>query len=113
MILQILKVIAAVGTVGTGVVSLLKPSTVTSFTGIRAEGPRGVTEVRAIFGGLLIAMGAFPLIAGAAVTYRMLGALYLTIAVVRAVSMVVDRSIERSNWISLAAEVALGTVLIL
>jgi uncharacterized membrane protein len=86
---------------------------VTSFTGLRAEGSRGVTELRAVFGGLLVGMGAFPLIVGAPVTYRMLGVMYLTIAIVRVISMVVDRSIERSNLISLVVELIVGSVLVL
>ena len=111
MFLQALKIAAAIGTAVTGLLSLFRPSLVTSFTGLRTEGPRGVTEVRAIFGGLLIGMGAFPLIVSAPVTYRMLGVLYLSIAVVRLVSMVVDGSVDRSNLISLAVEVIFGTIL--
>ena len=113
MFLQALKIAAAIGTAGTGLLSLFKPSLVTSFTGVHAEGPRGVTEVRAIFGGLLVGMGAFPLIVGAPVAYRMLGVLYLSIAVVRLVSMVVDGSVDRSNLISLVVEVTFGTILYL
>lgn len=111
MVPQILKVIAAAGTVGAGLLSLFRPSLVTSFTGLRPQGARGITEIRAVFGGLLVGMGAFPLIVGAPVTYRMLGVMYLAIAFVRLASMVIDRSIERTNLISLAVEFFLGSAL--
>ncbi len=113
MTVWILKIVAAVLTVGTGLLSLFKPSAVRSFTGLLAEGPRGVTEIRAIFGGLFVGIGAFPLAVGNPVAYRTLGVTYLTIGAVRAGSMVVDRSVDRSNLISLGAEIVLGLVLIL
>ena len=114
MILQILKVIGCVGTIGTGLLATLRPSAVPGFTGLETTGPRGVTEIRSIFGGLFIGVGAFPLIAGAPATYQMLGVMYLAIAVVRLVSMLVDGSLtETSNLISLAVEIVLGVILVL
>lgn len=113
MILQILKTIGCIGTVGTGLLAAIRPSVVPGFTGLATTGPRGVTEIRAIFGGLFVGVGAFPLIVGAPVTYRMLGTMYLAIAVVRLVSMGVDGSIERTNLISLALEVIVGAILII
>jgi len=39
--------------------------------------------------------------------------MYLAIAVVRAVSMILDKSIENSNVISLAIEIVIGVILVL
>jgi len=114
MILNILKIIGCIGTIGTGLLAALKPSAVPGFTGLEAPGPRGLTEIRSIFGGLFIGVGAFPLIAGAPEAYQMLGVMYLAIAVVRLISMVVDGSLnEPSNLISLAVEIVFGIVLVL
>ncbi len=114
MILQILKIIGCIGTIGTGLLGALRPSAVPGFTGLETTGPRGVTEIRSIFGGLFIGVGAFPLIIGAPATYHMLGVMYLAIAVVRFVSMLVDGSLnEPSNLISLAVEIVFGIVLVL
>jgi len=112
-LLSIMKIIAAAGTVGTGLLALLKPKFVYGFTGLRAEGGRGITEIRAILGGLFIALGGVALFYRSPETYRMLGLSYLGIALVRLVSMFVDDSIERSNIISLAVEVVFGVILIL
>jgi hypothetical protein len=113
-LLQILKVIAAVGTILTGLYSLVRPKAIKGFTGLAADNPRAVTEIRSVLGGFFVALGALPLIFGSADMYRMLGYTYLVVGVVRLASMFVDKSAgEQSNWISLVVEVVLGVVLIL
>jgi len=113
MLIQIFQVVAAVGTILTGLVSMLRPRAVRSFTGLEVENPRGITEIRAVLGGFFVALGATPLILGDPVTYRMLGIAYLLVGVVRAVSMFVDESLARSNVISLIVEIVFGTILVL
>lgn len=114
MVLLILKIISCVATIGTGLLAALRPSAVPGFTGLETTGPRGVTEIRSIFGGLFIGVGAFPLIAGLPAAYRMLGVMYLAIGAARLVSMVVDGSLsELSNIISLVVEIVFGVILVL
>jgi hypothetical protein len=43
----------------------------------------------------------------------MLGIVYLVIGVTRIVGMILDRSLERSNLISLAVEIVFGGILVL
>lgn len=112
--LQILKLIAALATIVTGLISFLRPRAIFNFTGLNAPGPRGLTEIRAILGGCFIGLGAAPLLLGNInVAYQMLGVTYLAIAVTRGYGLIVDKSVERSNLISLVTEVVLGTVLLL
>ena len=113
MLIQILQIIAAIGTLLTGAVSLFKPESVTGFTGLRPEGGRGITEIRSILGGLFIALGVFPLIVNSPVAYTMLGVTYLGIAAVRAVSMFTDKSVVQSNVISLIVEIIFGVILVI
>jgi len=112
-ILIILKIIAAIGTIGTGLLALLRPTSIDGFTGITAAGPRGITEIRAIFGGLFIGLGAAALLLNTDSAYQMLGITYAAIAVVRVVSMFLDHSIESSNIISTVVEVVFAVILIL
>ena len=49
---MILKVVSALATVATGLFALVKPTAVYGFTGLTANGVRGVSEIRAIFGGI-------------------------------------------------------------
>lgn len=113
MIIQILQSIAAVATILTGLVSLIKPAAITGFTGLSPVGGRGITEIRAVLGGLFIALGAFPLITNSPIAYMMLGVTYLALGVVRAVSMFLDKSVVQSNIISLAVEILFGIILVI
>jgi len=113
MILQILKIVAVLATVATGALSLVAPHSVFGFTGLAAPGPRGITEIRAVLGGLFIGLGLAPFILREPATYRMLGIAYLAIFAVRLVSLFVDKSFEQSNYISLAVEIVFGIILLL
>ena len=110
--LSILKIIVAVGTIATGLLALVKPKSVYAFTGLRAEGGRGITEIRSILGGLFIALGGTALFFRSPEAYQMLGIAYLGIFVVRLVSMFIDQSVERSNLISLVVEIVFGVILV-
>jgi hypothetical protein len=112
MFIQILQIIAAIGTILTGLYSLLRPTTLTGFTGLSPVGGRGITEVRAVLGGSFIALGAAPLFLNSPTAYTVLGIAYLGVALVRAVSMFVDKSVVQSNIISLAVEIIFGIILV-
>ena len=111
--LNILHIIAALGTIATGIFSLIKHLTVREFTGLEAPGGRGITESRAVLGGFFVALGAAPLIFNSADMYLMLGIAYLGLAAARLVLMFVDKSLVQSNYIRLATEVVLGIILVL
>lgn len=111
-IIQILQMVAAAATILTGALAFIKPSAAFGFTGLKAEGARGVSEIRSIFGGLFIALGSLPFFLGET-AYLVLGISYLAIAVARLFSIIVDKSFDRSNWISLVIEVILGAILLL
>ncbi|MDY6847119.1 MAG: DUF4345 family protein [Chloroflexota bacterium] len=110
---MVLKIVAATGTIVTGLLALIKPESIYGFTGLRADGGRGITEIRSIFGGLFIALGGVALYYRTPQVYNMLGIMYLVIALVRAVSMILDKSVETSNIISLVVEIVLGIILII
>ena len=113
MFLLTLKYIAAVATILTGVVSLIWPRKVLGFTGLDVNGGRGVTEIRTILGALFVGFGAAVLYVNMPETYQVLGITYLVMALVRGVSMFVDKSVVSSNVISLGAEILLGIILVL
>lgn len=110
-ILMVLKIIAALATALTGLLAFVRPSAVYAFTGLNAAGPRGVSEIRSIFGGLFIGLGIAPFFLGTA-AYTMLGVGYLAIAAARMFSIMFDKSYAQSNWISLGIEVVLGVFLV-
>lgn len=111
-ILGILKILAALLTVATGLLAFVRPLAVLGFTGLGAPGPRGVTEIRAVLGGAFIGLGATPLLLRTPDTFRMLGIVYLVIGATRTVGLILDKSVERSNVISLAVEILFAVILI-
>ncbi len=110
--ISILQLIAAIATILTGLYSLLAPTKIDGFTGIKPIGRRGISEVRAIFGGTFIGLGIAPLVLGNQ-AYPTLGIVYLVIAAVRGISIVADKSREQSNLISLVVEIVFGVLFLL
>lgn len=109
---MVFKIIAALATAATGLLALIKPTATYGFIGLNASSVRGVSEIRAVFGGLFIALGLSPLFLGLA-AYRMLGIGYLAIAVARIISIVIDKSYAQSNFISLVIEIVFGAILVI
>lgn len=112
MVMQYLKYFVNFATILTGVVSLFWPLKVQEFTGLTVNGGRGITEVRTILGALFIALGVAAQLYNAPQTYGMLGIMYLAMAVVRAVSIIIDKSAVSSNIISALVELVFGLILI-
>jgi len=112
-IVKILQIIAVIATILTGLVSLVWPLKVQDFTGLTAPAGRGITEIRSILGALFIGLGVAVFVLGTRETYQMLGIMYLAIGAIRAVSMVIDRSVEGSNITSLIVEIVFGIILVL
>jgi hypothetical protein len=113
MAIQILQYIAAAATILTGVVSMFWPLKVRGFTGLEVSGGRGITEIRAVLGAFFVGLGICALYFNSAETYAMLGITYLVVAIVRTISMFVDRSVASSNVISAVAEVVFGIILVI
>jgi hypothetical protein len=111
--MEIIKIIAALATVATGLLAAIKPGAIPGFTGLTAAGPRGISEIRTSFGGLFIGLGLAPFILSVPAAYTMLGIMYLAMALLRGISIVVDKSREQSNIISLVVEIAFGAILVL
>jgi hypothetical protein len=118
VILNYVKLIVAIGTVGFGAYSLIAPKAIKGFTGLVADGSRGISEIRAVMGGVFIALGLVAIVFKYAfyrndAAYLTLGLVYLTIAVIRLFSILFDKAYQSSNFISLASEIVFGVLLIL
>jgi hypothetical protein len=78
-----------------------------------ASSPRAVSEIRAVMGGVFVGLAIAVVIFRTPEVFKMLGISFAAIALVRAVSIVVDHAAVQSNIISLASEVVLALILIL
>lgn len=112
-LLEILKIAVGIATILTGLVSLIWPLRVRGFTGLDVNGGRGVTEIRTILGGVFVGLGGAVIILNEPAAYTTLGITYLVVAAVRTISMFIDKSVERSNVISVITEVIMGIILVL
>jgi len=108
-----LKIILAVATMAFGVMSIVSPSAAERFTGLTAAGPRGISEIRAVLGGLFVGLGLAAVIYRTASAFGTVGIGYLVIGVVRAASIYFDKAPTPSNWLSLAFEFAFGILLLI
>ena len=112
-LLEILKIAVGIATILTGAVSLFWPLKVRGFTGLDVNGGRGITEIRAVLGGFFVGLGAAVILLNDPAAYMTLGIAYLVVAAVRFIFMFVDKSIERSNVISVITEIIMGIILVL
>lgn len=115
--LGILKIIIAGATAITGVISLVLPTKIKRFTGLLADGSRGISEIRAVMGGVFLSLGVTALVFDLALhnpnpVYQALGIMYLTIGLIRLISIIFDKARQSSNFISLAVEIVFGLLLI-
>ena len=113
MILIILKFIAGVATILTGVASLFWPLKILGFTGLDVSGGRGITEIRSVLGALFIGLGGAALYFNDPKVYQTLGIMYLVMAAARGISMFVDDFVVSSNVISFFIELFFGIILVL
>jgi len=107
-----IKIVVAVATIAFGAMSIVSPPAAERFTGLNAAGPRGLSEIRAVLGGLFVGLGIAALIFRTPSAFGTVGIGYLAIAVVRAGSIYFDKAPTSSNWVSLAAEVVFGILLL-
>ena len=112
-LIAILKIIAALGTLATGALGIVRPAAITGFTGLNPAGGRGLTELRVSFGAVFAGLGLAALLLNTPDAYRLLGWMYLAMAVVRAPAILIDKSADTSNLISLGVEAVFGLILVI
>jgi len=105
------RVAIALSTVVLGLACIAMPRGLRRFTGLSADTPRALSEIRA-FGGGFVGLGLAPLLWPQPAVYHTLALAYLVTAAVRLVSILADRSYAPSNWASLALEAAFGAALL-
>jgi len=108
-----IKVLLAVATMAFGAMSIVSPPAAERFTGLTAAGPRGISEVRAVLGGLFVGLGLAAIIYRSSHAFGTVGIGYLAVGIVRAVSIYIDRAPTPTNWLSLGFELAFGIVFLI
>jgi hypothetical protein len=101
---MILASIGALTTLGLGLMGLLRPSAAAAFTSIQPLGPVGVAEIRATYGRLFAALGAYGLWAQSPAVFAVLAVAWGGAALGRVVAIAVDGSHTPQNLGGVAFE---------
>lgn len=113
IVLLVLKYVCVAVTLATGAISIFWPAKIKGFTGLEASSPRATSEIRAVMGGVFIGLAAAVLVFRTPAVFQTLGIAFAAIALVRAISIVVDKAAVQSNIVSLISEIVLAVILIL
>ena len=110
-----LNVVAALLTIGFGLIGWLAPGYTMAKLGLATVpgSEVGKSEIRAANGALFVGLGVGALALGAPVAWAALGCAYAGAALGRLTSIVVDGSGTALSWSFLAVEAALGLWLLL
>lgn len=107
-----LAYIGGVLTLAMGLLGLFAPGMVARLVSITPVGRLGVSEIRATYGGLFLAIGVTVLLAGDTTLFALAGAAWVGAAAGRSISWWYDRSREPRNLLGLGVELLLGYLLL-
>ncbi|MFT4569711.1 MAG: hypothetical protein ACI8TX_001580 [Hyphomicrobiaceae bacterium] len=105
-----LNTIAAMISIALGLLGLFAPYFVAELVGIVADDPRGVSEVRATYGGMFIGFGVAALIAQDRAAFVTLGCGWLGAAVARVFAMYRDQAMSGANAGAVIMEAVIGAM---
>ncbi len=111
---SILDYAGAVISIALGLFALLRPRPAAQFVDLEPTSPKGVAEIRISWGGLYLGMGIMAFLLRAAPAFQMLGAAWLSLAVVRTLTIFIDRpGLDQGFLLSLGLEWVVGLMLVL
>jgi hypothetical protein len=102
----------AIVTAMLGCLGLLFPRAVGRLVGIEPDGPLGISEFRATYGGFFLCLGIGCLMAQSAHVFTVVGAAWCAAAFVRLVSYGVDGSHTRHNLAGVGVEASIGLAML-
>src|SRR5262245_38767619 len=109
---HVLHLIGALVTFGMGVLGLARPLAAARLVGLAPEGPLGLSELRATYGGLFTALGAFALATRDEVAFVLLGAAWLGAAAARCADAFWHAGRDRRIWRAALFEAAVALLLL-
>ena len=99
-------------TLACGIAGLFWPLAVANLVSIEPVEERGISEIRATYGGLFFAMGLFALIAQTSDVFRLVGVAWLGAASARSFSYVRDNSRSGMNLGAIVMETSVGLTML-
>jgi len=95
-----------------GCLGLLFPKQVSRLVGISPEGPLGMSELRATYGGFFLCLGIGCLVTQSDTAFLVAGSAWCGAAIARLISVAADKSRSRENIVGLLVEATVGLMLL-
>ena len=95
-----------------GLVALVYPNIIAKFVSVKPIGLTGVSEVRATYGGFFVALGWLCLYFQSSIVFLVVGVAWLGAALVRGLSVLLDRNYATKNLAGILFELSIGTLLL-
>ena len=109
---HVLHHLGALVTLGMGTLGLLRPLSAARLIGLAAESRLGLSELRATYGGVFFALGAFTLVTRDEVAFTLVGAAWLGAAAARIGDALLVPAADRSVWRAALFEAAVALLLL-
>lgn len=106
--MPVAALVGAAVTVALGMFGAIAPRAAARMVGLAPTDPGNFAEVRATYGGLYLAMGGACLVFRTSEAYAITAAAWLGAAVLRCVSLAVDRRATRRDFAGVTLEAAVG-----
>lgn len=108
----VVRSLGAAATLGLGLLGLLRPHAAAKFTSLSPVGALGVSEIRATYGGLFVALGGLALLSQEPAAFLVAGVAWAGAAAGRLYSVFVDENRAAKNLGGVAFEGLLAILLL-
>ena len=109
---HVLHLLGALVTLGVGAFGLLRPLAAARLIGLAPEGRLGRSELRATYGGLFAALGAFAVVTQDEVAFTLVGAAWLGAAAARCTDALFLPGADRRVWRAALFEAGVALLLL-
>lgn len=108
-----LNLVGTLLTLSLGLLGFIAPHATSRLVGIKLDDPRGVSEIRATYGGLFIGLGAIALYEHDPTVYCAIGWGWMGAALARLFSLVIDQQKSVLSFGGIIVEAGIGLLLLL
>lgn len=96
-----------------GISAMIQPLKFAALIALIPKGKRGISEIRATYGGMIFALGAFAIWSGSTEVFQGLGFAWLAIGSMRSLSFLLDNSYSPLNLKVVIFELFIATLLLI
>jgi len=111
-VFRVTSTLGVLGLLAIGVFGLVRPAAFAAQVGVRADTPAGIGELRAVFGGFMLAMVAALVLIGSPVVYLTVGLLWLGAGVAKGISFFLDHPAFKEGVQGIVTDLILAALLL-